>query len=68
MNTIPNPALGRRLRRAVWQCLLLVLVGLALSSTARAQAGYWPAMNPADAGPGEPGRSSDIRNRAHYTA
>ena len=37
MNSIIYSALGRRLRRAVWQCLLLLLVGLGLSTTARSE-------------------------------
>ena len=67
MNPNPNPALGRRLRRAAWQCLLLVVVGLALSTTARAQAGYSSGMLPADAGPAEFGRSSESHDRTHHT-
>ena len=66
MNPIPNPALGRRLRRAAWQCLLLVVVGLALSSTARAEAEHRSAMEVADAGPDEPDCSSETRNQARY--
>ena len=68
MNPIPNPALGRRIRRAAWQCLLLVLVGLALSSIARAQVAEGPAMQIPAAGPGQPDHSPDRRIRTCGTA